>query len=141
MFDRFMHKVDASWGPTGSCWEWRATKDRGGYGRFSLNGKLRMAHRVSYEMFVGPIPVGLQLDHLCRNRGCVRPDHLETVTNQENARRGNTGKHNSNKTHCNAGHEFTKDNTLSITRPSGGRECKKCKVIRSRRYNQERLHA
>lgn len=73
------------WGyvlPTGFCWEWTGQKDSG-YGRYSG----RPAHRVTYEVLVGPIPDGLTLDHLCRNKGCVNPDHLEPVTSSENTRR------------------------------------------------------
>lgn len=70
------------------CWEWLRAKAGGGYGRVCINGRLLQAHRVVYEQFVGPIPAGLHLDHLCRNPGCVNPAHLEPVTCVENIRRG-----------------------------------------------------
>ena len=80
---RFWSKVDA----TGDCWIWTGAL-ASGYGRFYLNGQLRPAHRVAYETLVGSIPRGLDLDHLCRVRSCVNPDHLEPVTRAENLRRG-----------------------------------------------------
>jgi hypothetical protein len=73
--------------PTGFCWEWTGRTDQG-YGRVSIGGRQLRAHRVVYERLVGRVPDGLVLDHLCRNRGCVNPDHLEPVTNEENIRRG-----------------------------------------------------
>jgi len=96
-------------------------------------GKNKVAHRISYELLKGDIPEGLDLDHLCRNRGCVNPDHLEPVTRKENLLRGNTipAKH-ARKTHCPQGHEYTKGNTF-ISK-SGSRHCRKCRAIRSSRY-------
>lgn len=84
--DRFWPKVDAS----GDCWEWTAARNPEGYGRIGAGGtgsRILHAHRVAWELLVGPIPVGYEVDHLCRNRGCVNPDHLEPVTKLENIRR------------------------------------------------------
>jgi hypothetical protein len=81
----FWSRVDKD-GPNG-CWLWTGVHIGAGYGQASLNGVRQVAHRVAYELTVGPVPEGLQLDHLCRNRGCVNPDHLEPVTASENKRR------------------------------------------------------
>lgn len=72
---------------TTGCWLFIGGQTGDGYGRFSVNGRLEVPHRTAYEMFVGEIPAGLQLDHLCRTRHCVNPDHLEPVTPSENIRR------------------------------------------------------
>lgn len=106
------------------CWEWAASKGSNGYGLIRSGSTRRCAHRVVYEMLVGPIPNGLELDHLCKNRGCVRPDHLESVTRAENIRRSdqNTVEWQAAgmvaaaaarrcRTHCLRGHEFTPENT------------------------------
>lgn len=106
------------------CWEWTGTRTYG-YGRFRLRGKYVQAHRLMYELLVGPIPDGLQLDHLCRNRACVRPSHLEPVTQRENILRGEgPTANNATKTHCRYGHEFTPENTYQVK--TGGRFCRAC---------------
>ena len=82
--DHFWAKVDK----TDTCWLWTSTLNWDGYGQIRMQGKMRIAHRLSYETLVGPIPGGLELDHLCKVRNCVRPDHLEPVTHAENVARG-----------------------------------------------------
>jgi len=112
-----------------------------GYGRFWLKGRWIGAHRASYLLFVGPIPPAKQLDHLCRNRRCVNPLHLEIVTQQENIARGLTGKlnhRNAKKTHCKRGHEFTEENTYPT--PGGGRKCRECELTRMRRRYRDDHH-
>lgn len=77
----------------GDCWEWQMARNSSGYGSYMVETRTAMlAHRYAYEQMVGPIPEGLEIDHLCRNRGCVRPDHLEPVTHSENMRRARADK-------------------------------------------------
>lgn len=118
------------------CWEWQASK-RGNYGQFKINGTSKVAHRAVYEEVVGPIPAGLTLDHLCRNCGCVNPDHLEPVTMAENVRRGNAASAlNARKTHCIHGHPLSGENLYLIKR---GRACLTCKRAKQRKYRAENL--
>ena len=105
----------------------------GGYGMVPWGGgKYRMAHRVAWELFRGPIPEGLQLDHLCRNGACINPNHLEPVTGRENTLRGfGVASMRAKQTHCKRGHEFNESNTRMLDRH---RICRTCK----REYERER---
>lgn len=124
MAERFWPKVDK----TEDCWLWTGATDTHGYGQITIDYKRKKAHRVAYELVVGPIPEGASLDHLCRNPPCVRPDHLEPVTHAENVRRGAAGikalLRASLQTHCKYGHEFTPENTRLDAR--GCRVCRAC---------------
>lgn len=128
-----MDRFEAKFVKGPGCWLWTAGLTQGGYGKFFVAGKTVLAHRFSYEMYVGEIPSGLQIDHLCRTRECVRPDHMEPVTLAENIRRGETGANNRAKTHCPLGHEYTKNN---IYRINGSRRCATCQKARTREYKQ-----
>jgi hypothetical protein len=121
--ERFWTKVRRA--STG-CWEWTAGTTARGYGIFQADGRSQRAHRVAYEALVGPIADSLVIDHLCRTRHCVRPDHLEPVTLKENVLRG-TGltAQNRLKTHCPNGHPYDEANTR-IRR--GRRECRACRT-------------
>ncbi len=119
--ERFWAKVDAD----GDCWEWTGYRTAAGYGEF-WRGRPEKAHRVSYELLVGEIPDGLQIDHLCRNRCCVNPDHLEPVTQIINGRRGYgaCAQHARQKT-CRHGHPFAGPN-LYVRPSDGARMCRAC---------------
>lgn len=110
---------------TNTCWQWQRSLKGEGYGGMSAGGVKLLAHQWSYLLFVGPITPDLEIDHLCRNRGCVNPAHLELVTTGENVRRGNSPLAlNRRKTHCIHGHEYTRENTVKCR---NGRQCRTCK--------------
>lgn len=111
----------------GPCWEYGGYLNESGYGRaVDRSRKSILVHRLSYVYFKGPIPGNLPLDHLCRNRKCFNPGHLEAVTHAENQRRGfSPWGINARKTHCKNGHEFTLENTFE--QYNGGRGCVTCR--------------
>lgn len=116
--ERFWRKVQGP-DPLG-CWTWAGSLNRAGYGQFTLRGPRNvMAHRYAYEALIGPIPDGLTIDHLCRNKACLNPWHLEPVPNGVNIRRGG----NAVKTHCPRGHEYRAENTYLYR---GSRYCRTC---------------
>jgi len=118
---RLMHFVEK----TPTCWNWTGAIVRG-YGRTSVKGKATPAHRAVYELLAGPIPVGYEPDHVCKNRRCVRPDHLDIVLRAENNRRSTSpSANNARKVRCDRGHPFTAENTY--VPPSGRRVCRTCK--------------
>lgn len=118
------------------CWEWTGGTNGVGYGVLSFEGERGYVHRLIIQKFEGiEIPAGYQVDHLCRNTLCFRPDHLEPVTVSENIRRGVTGQ----KTHCKNGHAFDAVNTY-IT-PQGHRFCRACRAARERERRALRREA
>lgn len=125
----------------GRCWIWTGPLNRGGYGHFYDNsGKTARAHRLSFSIAYGSIPVGAEVDHLCRVRRCVRPDHLEAVTKRENILRGHSWMADSaRKTHCVRGHEFNDANTYRNSQ--GHRYCRPCRILRARKYKQAKRAA
>lgn len=130
--DRFWASIDR----TDDCWLWTRSLDDSGYAHLGIGNCQRvLAHRWAYEHFVGPIPDGLDIDHLCRVRRCVNPSHLEPVTRRENVLRGmGRSAHNIRKTHCMNGHPFDETNTK--IRSDGSRQCITCLRDKARRRNQ-----
>lgn len=123
----FWQKVEK----TDTCWNWKACKDRYGYGRLGHHGTSVLAHRISYELIKGMIPNGLTIDHLCKNRACVNPDHMEVVTNEVNVQRGES--YQAKQTHCKRGHPLSGSNLISYR---GSRGCRECKRVDCRNYYQ-----
>jgi hypothetical protein len=118
------------------CWPWTAYVNPWGYGMFRVASResMRLAHRVAYELFVGPIRAGLEVDHLCKVRNCVNPAHLEPVTQAENMRRSELparrGVHNASKAACPQGHPYDVGNTYLT--PNGDRQCRTCRRVHRR---------
>ena len=131
--ERFVSKVQF----TDTCWLWTAHLNNRGYGTFWNGRDTEYAHRWSYKLFVGEIPAGLQLDHLCRTHNCVRPDHLEPVTNQENSLRGKKATAPT----CHRGHLYTPENIYHRPDRKRSRMCRACIKIRTnKRTVWRRVH-
>lgn len=126
--------------PNTGCWLWLGTLAAGGYGTVSVPGREKgaktQAHRASYEAFVGPIPAGLEIDHMCKVRSCVNPRHLRAVTHRENLMASDTiTRRAAMATHCPAGHPYFGDNL--IQRKGHGRECRICMLATARRASRK----
>jgi hypothetical protein len=126
---------------TDSCWTWTGKK-RAGYGRLKVDGRQLSAHRVAYELLIGPIPDGAQLDHLCRNRACVNPGHLEPVTARTNILRGEglAAKEAAQK-RCFRGHLLEGGNLIAVPSRPNARYCRECNRIRGREYGRKKRQA
>ena len=123
------------------CWIWQKGKTHNGYPLVSVARVMRYAHRLQYERTKGPIPPGMDLDHLCRNRDCINPEHLEPVTRSENLRRGAGAQmlraRHAAVTHCPQGHPYNAENTY--LRPNGrGRLCRLCQRAAKKSYRERR---
>ena len=125
--------IEAPFGYNGTpCWVWVKYINSDGYGCMGVNKKTYSTHRLAYELWNGPIPPGLEIDHLCQTKACCNPEHLEAATHAENVRRmektkpltSKIGWRNRQKTHCPKGHEYTPENTY--TSRKGCRTCKTC---------------
>lgn len=119
------------------CWEWQAGKGRDGYGRVLRYGRMVLAHRAVYELFLGPVDPNLDLHHVCQNKGCVRPAHLLPVTRKEHTTEltpTSLSYRSKNAQHCPYGHPYDEENTRIL--PSGARECRIC-----RKTSNQKIHA
>jgi hypothetical protein len=127
----FFQKVNK----TDECWEWTAHTLPNGYGTFSLLSRPYLVHRIAYFLYKGELTDGLQIDHLCRNRRCVNPEHLEEVTPRVNTLRGiSPSALNYGKPSCKNGHRFSKENTYIRRDRNKGRECKTCRYLSVKKF-------
>lgn len=131
VIERFLNKIQIN---DKGCWEWTSSKNNNGYGRFSVDGKMALVHRFIYEYYHGEITHNLRIHHLCYNRTCSNPLHLQQRTHKENVLDHDSSAPsaiNSRKTHCIRGHEFTPENTYLI---QNGRRCRICSNISVRAW-------
>lgn len=146
--ERFWAKVDKN-GPIpkhapelGNCWQWMATRLKGGYGQFFHKNRMGLAHRASHDLFIGPIPAGFDCCHRCDNPSCVNPDHIvaaSTLWNMRDAsRKGRIVARNAERTHCRRGHEYSSENVLICT-DSDGYEFRRCKTCRNKTSRARRV--
>jgi len=127
-FELILKEVQA--GET-KCWLWNRSVRSDGYGTYYANGKQNYAHRFAYETLVGPVPEGMQLDHLCRVRNCINPKHLEPVTQEENTRRAVEANR---RTACPQSHPYDEKNTYLY---HGYKKCKTCKLEATRKWRKQ----
>lgn len=127
-------KVAYNYRVDGDCWRWIGAHRRGGYGQIQVQGVTKSVHRIAYELWKSPIPEGLEIDHLCRVRDCINPDHLELVDHRENLRRMFA-----TITHCPQGHEYVGSN-IKIRR-DGQRRCRTCINDYKRRWYKAKRDA
>lgn len=133
--EKLLNKIEK----TPTCWNWLGTiRESNGYGRVEFQGRTQTAHRVIYELMIGEIPNGLELDHLCRNKRCVNPAHLEPVTKLENIKRSQEFR--KLKSVCKNGHLYDKSNISIIHRNDGTKDriCKKCRNEGAKRFRRNR---
>lgn len=139
ILERFLAKVPHLPRPLdSSCWIWTGSTNGNGYGEMRIDGRKTYAHRVSHELYIGPIPVGYDIDHLCRNHGCVSPFHIEAVTRRTNTMRGKNPDVQRARaaavTHCPHGHLYDAANTYRTK--AGLRQCRTCNRERNRRRRE-----
>lgn len=133
---RFSAKV---WVQGDGCWEWAAARINTGYGVINVGGRVLLAHRVSHELFIGPVPAGAEVRHSCDNPPCVNPQHLSLGSHADNMRdmaergRARGGDHHAAKTHCPQGHPYDEANTyLAPAKGRANRQCRECKRVQLR---------
>jgi hypothetical protein len=133
--------------PDTGCWMWQGADNGKGYGQIWMNGRMRRVHRIAYLLTFGPLPADKQIDHLCRERACLNPEHMQVVSNRENVARGNgPGALAARTNRCKNGHEFTPENTYHYTHSQSkgggpGRRCNTCHAATNRAYKQRQKAA
>lgn len=142
--ERFLKKIEKD--PASGCWFWGGTLNHKGYSVMKVDGKLIFMHRWAYEHYVGPIPGGLTIDHKCRVRHCVNPEHMEPVTNAENKRRGTEwfwkNAATTRPTHCPNGHPYVDGNVIYSGKDKQYRSCRICvNINQMKRYYAKRYNA
>lgn len=141
LIDRFVEKIAEPFDAHNDCWVWSGWTHRMSaasgkkYGQIWADRRMRPAHRVSYELFVGPVPEHCDVHHSCQDTLCVRPDHLELLSHKDH---GGVSNRFGYQTHCKRGHEFTDENTY---RYRGGRHCRICHNMRSLNWYRNRKKA
>lgn len=134
--ERFWSKVETPSG-IGECWMWKGAINGDGYASFGVRSyEIVAGHRFAYQLVFGDVPKGKELDHLCKNRACVNPYHLEPVEHKENLLRGDSpSARHARQTHCKNGHPLTEDNIAEFGKKRGRRDCKICHKERHKAYS------